>query len=156
MDILSAQTAIAQEHCAGDRFFSGAVGRLVDALMRDVGDGDWSGKFPNSVDGVIFETETCQADAFIGHGMVYVIGNECYLEPISAEFSFDPIKIGMIGGIIRFGMMNSERPRPGSSIARKIVQSVLAKASSSRPTISFDWRYEFSLIDREWLNSTSD
>ncbi len=156
MDILSAQTAVAQEHCASNGVFSAALGRLLDALMRSAGDNDWSGKFPNFVDGVLFETETRQVDFFAGHGIAYVTGNQSYVEPISATLSFDPVKIEMVSAVIRFGMLNSKKPFPGSSDVRKIIQSVLAMASGSRPKLPFNWRYEFTLVDGVWSNCPSD
>lgn len=156
MDVESAQ-ALAVEYYRTDRqWYPGALERLVDAFLRDVGDDDWCSKFPNFTDGVLFDLSEAEPDQFNGHGTAYIIGNKDHVEPISVQMRFNPTVTEVTEATIKFGIGTTKTSRPGSPTTKTLVQSVLAKATSTRPKFDFEWKYEFRLLDGKWSSERAD
>ena len=151
MSVSRFQTIVAECYRADKEFFASAIGRLIDALLFDAGDEDWYSKFPNYIDGVLFDFDRHDTDFFTGYGLA-IIGHKQYVEPLLVELWFDPLADAMTRATLCFGMKNSSKPPHRSSEAKKVAQSVMAMVNSSRPKIEFEWRHEFELANGEWSN----
>ena len=90
MDIDNAQVLVAEQYRTDTEAYLSALEPLIDALLQDAGDDDWCSKFPNFIDGVLFELSEAQPDHFTGHGIAYILGNKDHVEPVSVKMRFSP------------------------------------------------------------------
>lgn len=152
MEISGAQAAVGEHYSTDDQIFLAALGRLVDALMRNVGDDEWCGKSQSVTDGMVFGYEESRSDYFVGQGVAFVLGNRDYIEPVSLEIWFNPDSKEMTRATILFGMLDLTEFGSGSRAASNLAQYVVIKARSGKPKVDFDWKYKFGLVDGTWSN----
>ena len=125
---------------------------LIDRLLCEYEDHAWSGKFKDSVDGFSFIKEDSGEDLFSGHGSTYILSSKKeYVEPVSIDILFDFSSKSIKKGRIKFGMVDTPKPKVDSGEASDIGISAVQMRDNAVPIVNFKWRHEFQYVDGQWL-----